>query len=167
MSRFINLCLASCFALMSFSPPSHADETSTGDLLKPVNLWADAFNRWDFAYPEGAFTEDAVVVDQFPPFLWKGRGAPRKWWADLMGATQKIHESRSYAKQKVVFEKPSFVQVKDDKAYFVMPATLTWTDKKGGAHTMKAQWVATEQRTKDGWRISSHSWAPTSETPPE
>jgi len=130
MKRFFSFVAILVFPLLAWAASGYAAETNTDELMKPVSRWVDAFNRWDFSYLEGGFTEDATVMDQFSPFVWTGQRAPRIWWSDLMGATTAIHEKRSNSKQKLTLEKPAFVQIKDDKAYFVMPATLVWTDKR-------------------------------------
>jgi hypothetical protein len=58
---------------------------------------------------------------------------------------------------------PTFVQVNGDNVYFIMLSKLTWT-VNGERHEMAASWIATETHATKGWRISSHSWAPISET---
>ena len=139
-----------------------AAPVDSAPLLAPVNAWVEAFNRWDFAYPEAAFTGDAVVLDQFPTFLWQGKGSPRAWWTALMGATREVHEKRRASQQHLDLGPPEFVQIKDGAAFFVQQGTLTWT-QGGVRHRMQARWIATEVLTKQGWRISSHAWAPISE----
>ena len=139
-----------------------AAPVDSAPLLMPVHAWVEAFNRWDFAYPEAAFTEDAVVLDQFPTFLWQGKGSARTWWTALMGATEEVHEKRRVSQQHLQLGAPEFVQVKDSVAFFVQQGTLTWM--QGGVHhRMQARWIATEVKTQQGWRISSHAWAPVSE----
>ncbi len=144
-------------------PCAAAEPADVAALLVPVNAWVNAFNQWDAAYPTTAFTKDAIVIDQFPNFLWHGKGSAHRWWIDLMGATKEEHERDRSLQQHVEFEAPQFVHFYGKNAYFVQAATLTWVDKKG-SHTMKANWVATETKTKQGWRISSHAWAPISES---
>ncbi len=164
MNRLRHIAIAALLVGSTALQASAAAETAdVGALLAPVNAWVNAFNQWDANYPTTAFTEDAVVIDQFPKFLWRGKGSAREWWTVLMGATPQEHERGRSLQQHVEFEAPQFVHFHGNDAYLVQAATLTWVDKKG-AHTMKANWVATETKTAQGWRISSHAWAPISET---
>lgn len=139
-----------------------AEDAAAAPLELPVKAWLDAFNRWDAAYPETAFLEDAVVIDQFPSFLWTGRGSAREWWLTMMGRTPEAHERARAYHEHLELSEPEFVQIDKGVAYFVMPAKLTWTFK-GVVHEMTARWIATEIHTAQGWRISSHSWAPLTE----
>ncbi len=156
--------LTACLAALVSSPScAAASAAETAALLAPVNAWVSAFNNWEATYPSAAFTEDAVVIDQFPPFLWHGKHSARAWWTDLMGASKEQHERERSMQQHVEFAAPQFVQIKGGRAYFVQLGTLTWV-AKDGTHEMKATWVATEKKTPQGWRIASHAWAPLSET---
>ena len=165
MKPFLPLCSAfvALAALLLPAAPAWAQQPDEAALQKPVRAWVDAFNRWDFAYPQDAFEEDAVVIDQFPPFLWQGNASARQWWTALMGETMAEHERRSISKQRLELGPMQFVQSDGLTANFVQPATLTWT-AKGQSHEMKALWVATERKAGSSWRISSHAWAPLGET---
>ena len=81
----------------------------------------------------------------------------------MVGHDEATNERRRAAAQHVDFEPPRFLQVKGDTAYFVMPGHLTWKQRNGSFHDMRAQWVVTEVKTPKGWRISSHAWAPVTE----
>ena len=154
---------ASLVCIASLQPCAAASADEIRALLAPVNAWVSAFNNWDATYPSTAFTDDAVIIDQFPPFVWHGKGSARTWWTNLMGETPAEHERDRSMQQHVEFAAPQFVQINAGSAYFVQLGTLTWV-AKDGPHEMKATWVATETKTQDGWRISSQAWAPVSNT---
>lgn len=137
----------------------------TAPMLDPVRAWVDAFNSATQTYPENAFTSDAIVQDQFGIFAWtQGSGGARKWWYDLVGRTREEHQRFLAYHQHLDLSDPQFAHIKPDRAFFVMPATLTWV-QQGTKHTMTARWIVTEVKTASGWRINSHAWAPLTETP--
>lgn len=158
------LAIATGWCLLMFAPSASADERpSESELLKPVEEWVEAFNRWEIKYPQSSFTDDAVVVDQFPTFLWVGAGSARMWWIALNGDSEQEHERRRALAQHLELGPVQFLQSDGKSAYFVRPATLTWISR-GKTHEMKASWIATERLVGGSWRITSHAWAPLTET---
>ncbi len=138
--------------------PAWAATPKEKDVLAPVSTFAEAFNKGQQSYPEDVFTEDAVVVDGFAPFVWSGRNGAREWYGDLMGRTAQAHEAFMALHYHLRLGGPQISRVEGDKAYVVLPGVNHWRDK-AGAHFEKANWAITLRHTDKGWRITSHSWA--------
>ena len=126
-------------------------------LLVPVRALAAAFNA-AAPYPADAFTDDAVVTDEFPPYLWQGPNAARTWWTVLVGdPASERHAKFAAAKQHVEAGAPQFPSIAGDRAFFICPATLQYT-AGGKAHVQKGRWQFYLRRQGDAWRIAGHMW---------
>lgn len=58
-------------------------------ILKLATAVIQGANAGDASAFTGLFTDDAVVVDENPPFVWRGAGAGVAWWHVVEGVTQK------------------------------------------------------------------------------
>ncbi len=81
IAAFLALVLAPALAAAAPSPPP--------PILKLVNAVMQGTNSNDASAFDGIFTDDAVVVDENPPFVWRGAGAGVAWWHVVQAATQK------------------------------------------------------------------------------
>lgn len=148
--------LGACTAAPAQSP---APSPSPDALMAPVRALVAAFNAAG-AYPAQLFTADAVVTDEFPPFVWNAvNGGAKQWWRDLVGDANSAQRERFVAaKQHVETGAPEFVRVAGDGAWFVCPATLQYTTRAGVKHVQQGRWLFYLRREGDVWRISAHAW---------
>ncbi len=72
--------LLSLGATLSLSVGTES-KPAASDLVAPVQVFVRAFNGHQAEYPAGAFTEDTVVLDEFPTFVWQRHGAMKEWYA--------------------------------------------------------------------------------------
>ncbi|MBD5657168.1 MAG: hypothetical protein IAI50_18610 [Candidatus Eremiobacteraeota bacterium] len=126
-------------------------------VLAPVRAFAAAFNAQG-AYPEAAFTRDCSVLDDFAPYVWRGDGAPRRWYASLTGTTPLERRAMAATHARIVFDAPQFTRRDRERAYLVVPGTLTLT-LHGNVETQHGRWTLAEVRGPSGWRIASQAWA--------
>ena len=131
------------------------DETA---LLAAPKAFASAFNSHQTEYPNGVFTDDCSIIDEFPPYLWAGNGSAREWYSVLMGRTPEERKKRVAANERLELGAPKFARVNGDFAYLVVPSVLTYT-MSGKKHRQTGEWAITEVRRGGGWIISAHSWA--------
>jgi len=75
------LALAPAVAAAAPAPPA--------PILKLATAVISAANADDASAFAGLFTGDAVVVDENPPFVWRGAGAGVAWWHVVREVTQK------------------------------------------------------------------------------
>jgi ketosteroid isomerase-like protein len=133
-------------------------------LMAPVTAWVQAFNSGQVAFPSDAFTDDCTVIDEFPPFAWsRDRVNVRTWYAVVIGATSPQKRARFFSyHQRLTLAEPTYMRMKDGGANIAFPATLDYVEK-GKHHVQRAMFTVSERKTPDGWRISAHAWAITSD----
>jgi hypothetical protein len=149
--------------LISLGGAARAEEPDLKALAAPVAKLVAALNQGDTTLPAHVFTKDAVVLDDFAPFRWTGKGAAMTWYGGLLGTTPETQAAYKAMHLVMTVEAPHFANVTGDKAYFVIPSTLQFT--AGGKRTSQtAQWVFSAEKGKGGWLIASFGYAITGET---
>jgi hypothetical protein len=108
----------------------------------------------DDADREGAFARDVVIVENFPPHVFSGPEAVRRWAdgfrAHVRGATGLRH----------AFGAPIDASVSGDRAYLSIPTT--WTFEAGGERfTETGGWAFVMVRRGGTWLVGAYGWAPT------
>ncbi len=99
------------------------------------------------------YTSDAVVVDEFPPFIWTGADSGRVWFValDRVLANLKMHGL------KVVAAPASeYLQTGND-AYEIVPLTLDGMEGAKASHETGTL-TFTFRRSGSTWKISSQVW---------
>ena len=129
-------------------------------LLAPVRAWANAFSGHQLAFPSNVFTDDCIVIDNFPPFLWGTRSnGIRQWYADVegVGSPQK---RRAVLKSKETIEigLPVVIVFQKGAAYMTFSARWRGYAQNGAYFSQTAVFTVVERRTAAGWRIQAHSW---------
>jgi ketosteroid isomerase-like protein len=130
----------------------------TPAMLAPVQRWIAAFNALQTPLPQDVFTDDAVITDQFAPYVWNGAAGIHAWSQRLETG---MHSPR-VAFQHVVTDAPrAFMISKDgDRVSFVLPATLTYkVDGKEGVD--RALWLYVVVKQGDVWKIAADTWTRT------
>lgn len=151
MFPFLRLTTALSVLMVCATPavagPAEDATVAVGTILDKFNGGdADAFVR--------AHTGNAVIVDEFAPYVWSGEGAAARWLDD-------------YAKQataggitggKVAYGKPVQASSDGKSAYVVLPTTYSFLQ---GGKTMAASGHMTFVMAKqaDGWKIASWTYA--------
>src|SRR3984957_13177662 len=123
------------------------------DVMAVLNQWNDA----DSAKSIASCADDASVIDDFPPFEWRGAGACANWSKAFDGFAQQNGISDPIG----TVGKPKQFMVKGDRAYVVVPATFGYT-MKGKSVKLVAIATFSLHKTASGWRITAWSWATTS-----
>jgi ketosteroid isomerase-like protein len=151
----VNLRTISAFLILTFAPALAvaAPKPPPEPILKLVNTVIWATNADDAASLAGLFTDDAVVVDENPPFAWRGAGAGVAWWHVVDAVTQKAKMQHVKATNIRLGE---FRQSAAD-AYLVQALTVTGiagTKPFAEAGTM----TYTFHNAGGSWLISSMVW---------
>jgi ketosteroid isomerase-like protein len=81
VAAFLALAIAPVTALAASEPPA--------PIVTLTNAMIHATNASDASALSGLFTDDAVIVDENPPFVWRGAGAAVAWWHVVELVTQK------------------------------------------------------------------------------
>lgn len=159
-ARVCGVSLRRMFAAAAISavlaPPALARAPSAPDaaMLKPIQEWIAAYNAGTAPLPEGIFTQDVVITDEFPPFTWTGISGEHRW-AESIDSFMKPglqHVSAGAARR--------FRSTKSgDRVSFVLPATLTFYGKR--KYSERALWFYVLVKTASGWKIAADTWTAT------
>jgi ketosteroid isomerase-like protein len=147
--------IALAASVLTVAGAASALASDKDDVMAVVNLWNDT----DPAKSISSCADDAVVIDDFPPFEWRGAGACANWSKAFDGFAQQNGISEPVG----TVGKPKRFMVKGDHAYVVVPATFGYT-MKGKPVKLVATATFSLRKTAAGWRITAWSWATTSIT---
>lgn len=139
--------IAFAAAMLVAGSASASDKT---DIMAVLNQWNDT----DATKAAAACADEASVVDDIPPYEWRGPGACTNWAKDFDAFAQR----NGIAEPKGTLGQPKQLVVTGNRAYVVVPATFAYTAKgKPVKDTATATFVL--QRTSAGWRITAWTWA--------
>jgi ketosteroid isomerase-like protein len=131
---------------------AHASDKA--DVLATVHTWVESFNKADAQSAAAMCTDEAAIVDDFPPHQWHGSGACAKWFGDV----QAYLKTNGMSAASVSIAKPKYVTVTGDAAYVVATAKFNFT-QKAKVTIEPAVVVMSFKKTGDGWRITGWGWA--------
>ena len=95
------------------------------------------------------------ILDEFPPHVWHGPTACADWWKALNAYNEKNGIRDGDAKLGT----PWSVDVTGDRAYFVAPATYTYTQQGKTVKESRAVFTVALKHTPAGWRITGWTWS--------
>lgn len=139
-------------SMLTVVPAASALASDRDDVMAVLNLWNDP----DSAKSVSSCADDASVIDDFPPFEWRGAGACANWSKAFDGFAQK----NGITDPTGTIGKPKRFMVNADRAYVVVPATFSYT-MKGKPVKLTAVATFSLHKTASGWRITAWSWATT------
>lgn len=119
----------------------------------PIRDFIAAFNTGDLVAAEATHTADAVIVDEPPPFIWRGPGAFQAWLIDL----DKDDKARGRTEGHVTLGATKREEVTGDSAYVIVAADYAFKDKGVQLHE-PSQMTYSLRKTAAGWKISSWTW---------
>jgi hypothetical protein len=128
--------------------------TDKMDAMAGAQKWADAFNKGDFKADAAVCADDAVIVDDFSPHVWQGRGACTRWYNAFSAYAAKT----SITDAKIALGDTQHLDIDSGYTYLVAAVTLSFRKadkpvKDAGIMTM------TLHNTGTGWRMTSMTWA--------
>lgn len=89
-------------------------------VLRPATSFFTDYNQHDIQGASTLFVEEPSVTDAFPPFHWEGKGAFRKWMADL----DNFNTANKYTDYDFKPGKPLSQDVEGERANVVIPVVL-------------------------------------------
>lgn len=132
-------------------PAAAADQT---DVMSVVHHWVAAFNQGDMQAMAATCSDQASIIDDFPPHVWTGAGACTRWASDFQSFVRKTGSSD----QAVTVGKPWHVDVTAGLAYVVAPTNYSFKHngkpvQQGGVVTLALQ------KSTAGWQVIGWAWA--------
>ena len=135
--------------------------TPEAELMAPIRLFIDSFNKGDMKAAAAALTPAGIVaIDDVPPHVWAGPTALDAWSKALAAADQAAGNTEG----TVALGKPIRVVSSADRAYVVASVAYTFK-QKGVAMREPAQLVCALQKGTGGWQITGWTWAGTKPKP--
>jgi hypothetical protein len=144
-----------CVLALLFLPSCPVLASDAGDAFARVQATVDAFNQGKGISVATRFFQSSVtIVDDTPPFLFRGPTAARDWEKAYAES-----EGQDPAKASLNLLPPTTVDVQGKQAYVAVPAN--WNVNSGGENSV-SHGVITVVLDKDGtdWRIASWIWTP-------
>lgn len=136
---------------------SAVQRLASPEQTSPIVSLVDAVNRFDLSETSGLFVANAVFIDAFAPFRWDGENAGSEWLTDFA----RYAAAKGMTNTHVSIDPAQFVEIQNDRAYLVVPATLTAT--LNGRQTVEtAAWTFVLVQHGTSWKIASGVWAKTS-----
>lgn len=123
-------------------------------MMLPIRAITDFMAMLDDARVDGVFADDAIVVENFAPYVFRGADAVARWRAGFR------EHAATLAGLKVAFGPAQDFSRDGDTAYFVLPTTWTGTTK-GKPFEEEGGWSFVLARAGAGWRIACYAWAVT------
>jgi ketosteroid isomerase-like protein len=123
-------------------------------VMAVVHHYSDALDKNDAKAALAACADQAVIVDDFAPHLWTGAGACAKWASDFDADNKK----NQVTDVVVTLGKPRHLDVTGDRAYVVVPASLTFKDHGKAMAEPAAVWTFVLQKSGGSWRITAWAW---------
>jgi ketosteroid isomerase-like protein len=124
-------------------------------VMAPIQKFVDAFNKGDMAGASATHTRDAdlAIIDEVPPYSWRGAQAFQSWSAALDSDSKK----KGMTDARVTIQPPTRAEMDGDRAYVVVPAVYTF--KQGGvAMREAAQMTFSLKKEAGGWMIHGWTW---------
>jgi len=139
----------------SFMGAPASAQTPDAQLMAPIQKFIDSFNKGDTAGAAAthAAGADLTIIDEVPPYLWRGAQAFQTWSADLESDAKK----RGITDPQVTIGAATRTETNGDQAYVVVPAVYTFKER-GVAMREAAQMTFMLKKGQGGWLIHGWTW---------
>jgi ketosteroid isomerase-like protein len=137
---------------MLLAVPAHA--APADEAVSAVTAWLDKFNAGDMNAFYAAHTPDPVIVDEFAPYVWRGKDGPHRW-AEGYAADSKAH---GVTGPRLDYAAPIRAESDGSSAYIVMP-TVYRIKQNGRSMSAAGTMTFALSRAADGWKIASWTYS--------
>jgi hypothetical protein len=124
-------------------------------LLAPIQKFMDSFNKGDIAGAMATHVAgpELAIIDEVPPFMWRGPKAFQAWSSALDSASKQA----GITDQMVTISAPTRTETSGDSAYVIVPAVYAYKEK-GVAMREAAQMTFVLKKGASGWLIQGWTW---------
>lgn len=132
---------------------SAATAKPTPAMMKPVRALLQALNTNSAAPAAGAFTANAIIVDEFAPFRWTGPSAASQYMSSFgsMIKAAKLSDVHGTIGKVTAFDRTG------NRAYMVIATDVAAT-MNGKRSVEHGTWTFTLQSSGSTWQIDSVTW---------
>jgi ketosteroid isomerase-like protein len=124
-------------------------------VMAPIQKFIDAFNKGDMAGAASthAAEADLTIIDEVPPFLWRGPQAFKSWSADLDADSKK----RGITEPSVTIKGATRTESSGDSVYVIVAALYSFKER-GVSMRESAQMTFVLKKGPTGWLIHGWTW---------
>ena len=149
----IKIALIAAAAAVALSAPAQAGPAE--DATAVLKTWIEKFNAGDMQAFFAGHQDDALIVDEFAPYVWRGPQAAQRWAADYT----KDAKSREISGGRVDLDGAPLQANSDGKsAYIVMLTTYRFT-QKGAKMAGKGSMTFVMTHSGKDWKIASWTYS--------
>jgi hypothetical protein len=112
------------------------------------------FNNGDVEVMAATCSVPASILDGLAPHVWQGPTACQDWYRDVLTAGDK-EDATGYL---VILGEPRHVDITGDRAYVVVPATMTFKVHDRQMTQSVSTFSVALQKLAVGWRITAWAW---------
>ena len=129
--------------------------SQTPEPLAAINKYIDNFNKGNAEGMAAMCADTTSILDGMAPHSWQGPTACADWYRDVLVEGKK-HGASGYV---VTLGKPRHLDVNGDRAYAVLPATMSFSLQGKQVIQNGATWTVALRKLNDGWRITAWAWS--------
>ncbi|WP_309605453.1 nuclear transport factor 2 family protein [Phenylobacterium sp.] len=148
---------ALCLAALSTASVATA---ANPQLEAPIHRFIDAFNKNDITGAAATHLANVSIIDEVPPYLWRGPKAFSDWVADLT----KNDAAAGITGEHVTLGPVKRELITGSNAYVIIAATYSF-QQKGVAMHEPAQMTFAMRKDNKGWKIAGWTWTGPDPTP--
>ena len=149
MRHMLTLTAVAALGLAAPAAAGPAEDATTA-----VTGVLDKFNAGDIAAFVAAHRDGALIVDEFPPFVWGGSGSVQRWGADYM----KDATARGITAGRMDYGPPIQATSDGGSAYIVLPTVYRFS-QNGTKMAGKGSMTFVMTRAGGTWKISSWTYS--------
>jgi ketosteroid isomerase-like protein len=151
----VQLRTTAAFAALALVPGAVIATTNAPPvpILRLANAAMHAANTDNASGFAGLYTQDAVVVDENPPFVWRGPGAGTAWWHAVDAVARRMNLTHL----KAINIRVSEFKGSATEAYLVQPMTVSGI-ANGKSFAEAGTTTYTFHNTGGTWLISTQVW---------
>jgi ketosteroid isomerase-like protein len=141
-------------AAILFACAVPAQAAPADDALHAVTIWLDKFNAGDMDAFFAGHADNAVIIDEFPPYVWTGAKVPQTWAQDYDADAKR----QNITDPRMDYAAPIRAESDGESAYVVLPTVYRF---KQNGKSMSAAGTMTFGMTNAGgkWKIASWTYS--------
>ena len=139
-------------AALCFAVPAAAGPVE--DATVALTTMMDRFNGGDAAAFIAGHQDDAVIVDEFAPYMWTGAGTAERWIGDYA----RDATARGISEGRVDYGAPIQANSDGQTAYIVLPTTYRFL-QNGTRMAGRGNMTFMMRRNGTDWKVASWTYA--------
>jgi ketosteroid isomerase-like protein len=125
------------------------------DPMAVVRQYIDAFNKGDVKAMAATCAVPMSILDGLSPHAWQGPTAIEDWYGDVIAAGEREGASGYF----ITPGEPRHVDVTGDRAYVVLPATMSFSIHGKPVTQTGSVLVVALRKLGAAWRLTAWAWA--------